>query len=606
RGSCLSRLVQPGCTYAITPASRRFAAAGGSSSVEVATGAGCQWGVAEGTSWLAVTAGETGTGPGAANYTVSANTGGPRVTHADIAGRRLEVTQDASPDCSSTHVALGQTVGGALESGDCRSGQPERPNAFVDVYTFNAQAGQRVRVEMSQTGGSGLDTYLYLFSPGGPLIGENDDIVSGQQTDSRVPLNGFLTLPATGTYTIAATSFGNNDVGSYSLAVVRDAGGPNSVSFSAPSLTVAEGTGAGGIGTNGTGLRIVNVSRTGDTSQPASVEYATSGGTADARRDYSLAVGTLRFAAGETVKSFNVFVTDDVYDEPAETVNIALSNPSGTTLGANPTTVLTISDNDAGAGANPARPESFSTRFFVRQHYLDFFNREPDAAGLAFWMNQIDSCGANQACLEARRVNVSGAFFLSGEFQQTGYLVYLVYQSAFNTAERLPLRIFLADTHQISRGVAFGQPGSDAQLEANKVAFFNEFVARQSFTNALPPSLTPAQYVGTLANNAGSSISQAERDNLTAQLTNGAMTRAQVLRAIAEDSDFRALHFNRAFVLMQYFGYLRRAPNESPNTDFAGYNFWLAKLNSFGGNFVAAEMVKAFITSSEYFARFGP
>jgi hypothetical protein len=120
--------------------------------------------------------------------------------------------------------------------------------------------------------------------------------------------------------------------------------------------------------------------------------------------------------------------------------------------------------------------------------------------------------------------------------------------------------------------------------------------------------MPPAQYVATLANNAGSSISQAERDALTNALAGGTMTRAQVLRAIAEDSDFRALHQNRAFVLMQYFGYMRRAPNEPPEMtlDFTGYNFWLGKLNEFNGNFVSAEMVKAFITSGEYYARFGP
>ena len=71
-------------------------------------------------------------------------------------------------------------------------------------------------------------------------------------------------------------------------------------------------------------------------------------------------------------------------------------------------------------------------------------------------------------------------------------------------------------------------------------------------------------------------------------------------------ADFRTREFNRAFVLMQYFGYLRRAPNEAPDGNFDGYNFWLSKLNQFNGNFVAAEMVKAFITSDEYRLRFGP
>ena len=52
------------------------------------------------------------------------------------------------------------------------------------------------------------------------------------------------------------------------------------------------------------------------------------------------------------------------------------------------------------------------------------------------------------------------------------------------------------------------------------------------------------------------------------------------------------------FVMMEYFGYLRREPDEE------GYQFWLNKLNQFGGNFEQAEMVKAFIVSGEYRDRF--
>ena len=77
-----------------------------------------------------------------------------------------------------------------------------------------------------------------------------------------------------------------------------------------------------------------------------------------------------------------------------------------------------------------------------------------------------------------------------------------------------------------------------------------------------------------------------------------------MLRRVIEDADFRQAEFGRAFVLMQYFGYLRRNPHNQPDTDFAGYDFWLGKLNQFGGNFVEAELVKAFITSTEYRHRF--
>jgi hypothetical protein len=81
-----------------------------------------------------------------------------------------------------------------------------------------------------------------------------------------------------------------------------------------------------------------------------------------------------------------------------------------------------------------------------------------------------------------------------------------------------------------------------------------------------------------------------------------------VLRYIAEHPTLASAEFNRAFVLMQYFGYLRRNPNDAPENslDYTGYDFWLGKLNSFGGNYVNAEMVKAFIQSDEYRHRFGP
>jgi hypothetical protein len=64
--------------------------------------------------------------------------------------------------------------------------------------------------------------------------------------------------------------------------------------------------------------------------------------------------------------------------------------------------------------------------------------------------------------------------------------------------------------------------------------------------------------------------------------------------------------FNQAFVLMQYFGYLRRNPFDPPEQtlDYNGYDFWLNKLNSFGANFQQAEMVKAFLSSAEYRQRF--
>src|SRR5206468_10615089 len=119
------------------------------------------------------------------------------------------------------------------------------------------------------------------------------------------------------------------------------------------------------------------------------------------------------------------------------------SNPVGCSLGSQTTFTVTINSNEAVNGANPVKDASFNNDFFVRQHYVDFFNREADSGGLAFWKNQLQECEnvplpggftTAQNCREVRRINVSGAFFLSIEFQQTGYLVERLYKAAYGSA----------------------------------------------------------------------------------------------------------------------------------------------------------------------------
>jgi alpha-tubulin suppressor-like RCC1 family protein/subtilisin family serine protease len=261
------------------------------------------------------------------------------------------------------------------------------------------------------------------------------------------------------------------------------------------------------------------------------------------------------------------------------------------------------------ASWRPAPSPIDSTGFFVAQHYRDFLGREADQSGLDFWTRGIDSCGADLGCREVKRIHTSGAFFLSIEFQETGYLVYKTYKAAFGNlpGRPVPLKLaeFTADTGRISQGVVVNAPGWEALLESNKQTFFDGFVGGGRFAAALPAALTPGQFVDALNANAGQALSAAERDALVNGLANGTMTRAQVLRAVAEDADFSKAEFNRAFVLMQYFGYLRRDPDAAPDSDFAGYHFWLSKLDEFKGNYVAAEMVKAFLSSIEYRRRFG-
>jgi hypothetical protein len=324
------------------------------------------------------------------------------------------------------------------------------------------------------------------------------------------------------------------------------------------------------------------------------VDYATSDSTASERSDYTTAIGTLNFGPGDTAKSFTIFVSDDAFAEGDETFQITLSNPSTGAVVASPgTATVTIIDNDlTTSAANPADQSAF----FVRQHYLDFLNREPDPSGLAFWVNNIESCGADSSCRAAKRIDTSAAFFLSIEFQQTGFVVERTYQAAFN---RFPsFREFIRDSQTIGRGVVVGQPGADATLESNKQAFFSAYAARADFL-AIYSGLSNDQYVDALNADTGGALSVSDRNTLVSGLGAGTETRASVLRKVSENAVFTNQQFNRAFVLMQYFGYLRRDP------DTSGFNFWLAKLNSFGGDFRQAEMVKAFLSSSEFRQRFG-
>jgi hypothetical protein len=317
--------------------------------------------------------------------------------------------------------------------------------------------------------------------------------------------------------------------------------------------------------------------------------------TAQQRGDYIWATGILTFSPGETSRSFRVFVVDDSYMEGPEALNLVLSDSSvGAVLGSQNTAVLTIVDNDF---ANPTTNPLQDPQFFVRQHYLDFLNRQPDAAGFNFWVNELLSCGSNTQCLELKRINVSAAYFLSIEFQETGVLSCLSYKATFGA---LPLyEQFERDRQALQKNLALGTPGADAQLEANKQAFFSELIVRPAFI-ARYGGLNNVQYVEALLSNTGLTFPTSERDALVNGLNSGTETRGTVLRKVAEKPAFKQAEFNRVFVLMQYFGYLKR------DADAAGLNFWLNKLNSFNGNFVSAEMVKAFLAASEYFQRFGP
>jgi hypothetical protein len=383
----------------------------------------------------------------------------------------------------------------------------------------------------------------------------------------------------------------------------------NTVQFNATSYAVNEGD----------GCVLITVTRNGDSSSAISVSYATSDGSAQQRSDYTAAIGSLTFASGETSRSFWVLISQDSFVEGTETVTLALSNPASPTgnpavnsvLGAAATSVLEIIDDANEPATNPIDDPGN----FVGQHYHDFLTREADADGRAFWTNQITSCGSDQVCIELKRINVSAAYFRSIEFQETGYLVYRVYKAAYGNLPGAPVPLsygeFLPDTQQMSEGVVVNAPDWQLKLESNKQAFFAAFVARQRFTAAYPAAATPDSFVNALYAKAGVTPSVAERSAAVLEFAGAADTsdqgaRARALRRVAQNSVLAQQEVNKAFVLMQYFGYLRRSPNDAPDLNYSGFNFWLGKLNEFDGNFVRAEMVKAFIVSDEYRRRFSP
>jgi CSLREA domain-containing protein/uncharacterized repeat protein (TIGR01451 family) len=349
-----------------------------------------------------------------------------------------------------------------------------------------------------------------------------------------------------------------------------------------------------------TGFVEVTVNRIGDLSLPMTVDYTTADGTATERKDYTTAIGTLRFAAGEATKKIVVMIEQDSFTEGSEQFALTLSNPSGGgVVGVPASSTIVIDDS-----ASPAPDALRNARNFVRRHYHDFLNREPDTAGLDFWTEEITDCGSDVDCLERKRVDVSASFFLSIEFQETGFFAIRSQRVAFGKRSQNATRItypeLLRDSRQLGEGVIIPD---FATLEQNKLAYTQQIVTSAAFATAFP-QITAADYVDALYSSAGVTPTPTERsDAIVAYNTaGGGMTEKRVagFRKVVDSTSVRDAEFRQAFVLMEYYGYLRRTPDQP------GYDFWLNKLNTFNGNFVDAEMVKAFIVSIEYKDRYIP
>jgi subtilisin family serine protease len=518
----------------------------------------------------------------------------------------------------------------------------------------------------------------------------------------------------------------------------------------------------------GDGSAVIIVNRTGNTTGTSTVDFATYDGSAIQLRDYLIETGTLTFMPGVTSQSFGVPIVDDVYAESAETLTVALNNPTGAILSPANTATLTINDDDqsgpsvhvngqlvppkrfmaslngaqetpptcvppaicpSGSGMvllnasdtsalvglqffNLTSPETaahihtqaigvagpitfplappivnpitdlqilpttpqvadlkagqqymnvhssnfpngeirgqllwnppLEMPFFIRQHYLDFLNREPDPDGLLYWLSQINCPPpaqgnppydqANIPCFHDRTVGVSDAFFFSGEFHLTASFVFLAYRSAYGNTQANPnpdpgiptesnklpdYDVFMADRARVLGG---------AGLTAQQHAFTNLLVRRPEFTSRYGPGLnTGALFVDAVLANIQSSdpgvtFSAATRNTLITEYNNaggGNAGRAQVIYLLSLDEDnnpnppctntidncsFTNAEYNRQFALTLYFGYLRRNP------DIGGFLFWQDRINEAPVRDMARQiaLVCSFVTSGEYQLRFGP
>ena len=528
-------------------------------------------------------------------------------------GLRIPITQSGTgPDCSVTPIASGQTLNGSLGSGDCRS-PIKGDNYWADRYTFFASAGQRVVIQTSVSPG-GFDTFLTLMGPNGLILLTDDD--SNGSTNSRIPGgDNSLPLGIAGTYTIEVTQLevppplASPTGGPYSITLTTNTPGPNNVQFSQPTFLVGEAQPTVN----------VNVLRTGDISGTATVNYATTDtfsancsqgntGLASARCDFNTAGGTLRFAPGEASKTIPLSIVNDGFVELPETFTLTLSNPSGMSLGSPATATIGISDNDP----TPTNPFD-NNPFFVRQQYLDFLFREPDAGGFNDWLNVLNNCQPNQGGLGSDptcdRVHVSSGFFRSTEFGERGYFAYRFYHASL--ARRPQFAEFVPDMRRLS---GFLTP---AEQEAAIAAFIADFMQKPEFQAiyaGLTNSANAAQFIAKLEEKAQVTLPatsttlpgqppQFGRQELINKMASGEFTAAQTLRAFIEQKVVFDAFFFRAFVAMQYFGYLLRDPED------AGYNDWVDVLTNGRppiqpGDF--RHLIFGFVWSVEYRQRFGP
>ncbi|HKR02470.1 MAG TPA: NF038122 family metalloprotease, partial [Pyrinomonadaceae bacterium] len=396
--------------------------------------------------------------------------------------------------CSGS--VTGTNVGATKEAGEPNN--PVSTGSTRSVwYQWQAPSTGNFTVD---TNGSGFDTTLAVYtgnSLGGlSLIDSNDDNEDPNTSEHEVTSSITFTANQGTVYRIAVNGFNNGgsggDIGNVKVNWVQTNCSQQSPTLQLNQASYQVSEGGGNIG--------VVVTRT-DVSGTASVNYATSDtfpisqncqatgtGIASSRCDYATSIGTLQFAAGEASKTIFIPIVDDNISDGNETFTITLSNPVGAGLGATTSAPVTIVDN-----ANTAGNPIDTVPFFVRQHYIDLLGREPDPAGYQGWQDILNGCGTTVA-QPCDRIEVSSAFFRSEEFQNRGYFVYRFY-SAVN---KIPLyEQFMPDLAKVSGFL------SAQELENNKVAFVQEFMARSDYQTRYAGITDNTAYVDTLLGTLG-------------------------------------------------------------------------------------------------------
>jgi hypothetical protein len=255
-------------------------------------------------------------------------------------------------------------------------------------------------------------------------------------------------------------------------------------------------------------------------------------------------------------------------------------------------------------------------QFFIRQQYLDFLEREPEPAGLQFYLDILNGCDpADTECIKYTRGGLSANFFRSPEFGRKGAYIANLFNIVIGQRPKTvaelndPTKVerphygeFMADLATLST------PNDDPVLtNQKKDQLASAWLARSEVQAILPSSLSNQQFVQKLESIAG--VTLANESTLIANLNNGSQTRAQVLRAIAESNEIVTKFYIPNFVTMEYLGYLRRDPEDchlSSDPESCGYIFHNRRFNTPGANpdLIENIIVRGFIESPEYRHRF--